>query len=58
MAAHASGLTLREAALGSPAIMAHFSAAEIESLLDYDGAVGQCRAMVDRVLAQGQLSAP
>lgn len=46
--------TFREAVLGTPAIVAHFSEAEIESLLDYRGAAGHCGAMVDRVLADAE----
>ena len=50
MSAYETGRTLRDAVLGAPAIMAHLSIAEVESLLDYDRSIGACRAMVDRVL--------
>ena len=57
MSAYESGATLRDAVLGAPAIMAHLSAAEIESLLDYERGVGACCAMVDRVLADAECPA-
>jgi adenylosuccinate lyase len=52
IAAQHAGRTFREAVLGSPAIMAQLDAADVDRLLDYERSVGQCRAMVDRVLAE------
>jgi adenylosuccinate lyase len=51
MAAHAAGMTFREAMLASSEIAVHLSPAELDALFDYERATGACRAMVDRVLA-------
>ena len=54
MAAYRNGQSLRDAVLDSPAIMAHLSRADVDSLLDYDAGAGRCREMVDRVLADAE----
>jgi adenylosuccinate lyase len=57
MSAHESGQTLKAALLAAPAIMAHFTRADIDQLLDYERSAGHCRAMVDRVLAEAECPA-
>lgn len=51
MAASGSGQPLKAAILENAAIMAHLSAAELDSLLDYRRQVGMCPRFVDRVVA-------
>jgi adenylosuccinate lyase len=55
LAAHQAGRTLRDAVLDSPAITAHLDASQIDRLLDYERSLGQCGAMVDRVLAEADV---
>jgi hypothetical protein len=50
MIAHGDGRSFRDAMIGTPAITAHLTIAEIDALLDYGCATGHCGAMVDRVL--------
>jgi adenylosuccinate lyase len=54
MAAYESGRPLKEAVLGSNAILEHLSGAEIEDLFDYRQAVGLCPQFVDRVLQKAK----
>jgi len=52
MHAHAAGRGLKEAILDNPQINAHLSKTEIEALFDYQQYTGQCKVMVDQVLAE------
>jgi adenylosuccinate lyase len=51
LAARHDGTEFKDAMLGAPLIMEHLSPADVEELLDYERCVGQCAAMVERVLA-------
>jgi adenylosuccinate lyase len=51
LAARHDGTEFKAAMLGAPLIMEHLSPADVEELLDYERCVGQCAAMVERVLA-------
>jgi adenylosuccinate lyase len=48
------GITLREALLAEPQIVAQLGVAGIESLFDVGQSTGCCAQMVDRVLAQAE----
>lgn len=53
MRAHDQGVLLKDAVLAESAIMAHFSAGEIEALFDYANHTGACGPLVDAVLKAG-----
>jgi adenylosuccinate lyase len=52
MKAYVTGRELKEAILNDPQVNALLSTTEIESLFDYNQHIGQCSAMVDKVLAE------
>jgi adenylosuccinate lyase len=54
MKAHESGQPLKDAILANPAITAHLSPDQIESLFDYRQHVGLCREMADRVVKRAR----
>jgi adenylosuccinate lyase len=53
MRAVEQGQPLKAAIIGNREIMARLSPQEVEALFDYRQHLGQCAAMVDRVLAVG-----
>jgi len=54
MLAHEQGAPLKDAVLAESAIMAHFSAEEIDALFDYANHTGSCGQLVDAVLKAGR----
>jgi adenylosuccinate lyase len=48
--ARSSGRSLRDAVMNDHDIRAHLSQSELEALLDPLAQIGQCQALVDRVL--------
>ena len=44
------GMTFRDAVMNDADIRAHLSEEELEALLDPGGQIGQCQALVDRIL--------
>ena len=58
MEATERGITLREAVLAEPQIVAQLGVAGIEGLFDVGQGTGCCAQMVDRVLAQAEAQSP
>jgi adenylosuccinate lyase len=56
MEAAERGLDLREAVLAEPRIVALLGAGAIEALFDIEQSTGRCGEMVDRVLAEAEIS--
>ncbi len=52
--ARPQGMTFRDAIMSDADIRAHLNERELEALLDPHGQIGQCQALVDRVLAATQ----